>query len=266
MDDNYQDYVNRVVQMTLPTAYRAQLEFIQQSPKFIHHADGKVDTAYFPGYSIVTPPGREDSQNREMYEKMQEYQQKIKQVFEQAGYDNFIVPVTIDSFHFTVADLIWHTAFLDANQDPEFETKLRSLIGEILRDCQDLEPQIAQMRWQVIGIMLRTRAIGVCLAPSDAETYKKTLEIRRKVYQNSDLMALGIEQQYHFTGHLTLGYFGKIPADLDRDKLAESLNELNQQWLDTQNDFSFERIELRKFEDMMNYHRQPDWPFLQLRG
>jgi hypothetical protein len=92
------------------------------------------------------------------------------------------------------------------------------------------------------------------------------LEIRRKVYQNSDLMALGIEQQYHFTGHLTLGYFGKIPADLDRDKLAESLNELNQQWLDTQNDFSFDRIELRKFEDMMNYHRQPDWPFLQLRG
>ncbi|MDE5112426.1 MAG: DUF1868 domain-containing protein, partial [Trichodesmium sp. St7_bin2_1] len=34
MDDTYQNYINRVAQMTLLKNYKSQLEYIQPSPKF----------------------------------------------------------------------------------------------------------------------------------------------------------------------------------------------------------------------------------------
>jgi len=62
--------------------------------------------------------------------------------------------------------------------------------------------------------MVMTRSVGVCLAPTDENSYKQILEFRRSIYQNPDLIALGIEQQYHFTAHITLAYFGDTGPNL----------------------------------------------------
>jgi hypothetical protein len=76
-------------------------------------------------------------------------------------------------------------------------------------------------------------------------------------------MGLGIEQHYHFTAHITLGYFGEITADLDRVKLSNLLSELNQQWLLNFPEIVVHRAELRKFDNMTNYYRQPDFTSLE---
>src|SRR3712207_2457399 len=112
--------------------------------------------------------------------------------------------------------------------------------------------------------MLRPRAIAVCLAPHDESSYKRMLEFRRAIYQNPGLIALGIEQQYHFTAHVTLGYFGEIPGQLDRDRTSNTLSELNQQALiEEASTFWIRWAHLRKFDDMMRYYREPDWPILE---
>ncbi len=89
--------------------------------------------------------------------------------------------------------------------------------------------------------------------------------LRRMIYQNPDLIALGIEQQYNFTAHITLGYFGEAAAAADRDRLSESLIHLNQQWIGAENlhEIWVHRAELRKFDDMTRYYRQPDWAVLE---
>jgi hypothetical protein len=76
------------------------------------------------------------------------------------------------------------------------------------------------------------------------------------------LIALGIEQHYHFTAHVTLAYFGEVSSDLDRTSFSTNLSELNEKWLFNLPEFSINRVELRKFDNMTHYYREPDWPIL----
>lgn len=108
-----------------------------------------------------------------------------------------------------------------------------------------------------------TRAIGVCLAPRDESSYEEIVQFRRAIYQNPSFMALGIEQQYHFTAHITFGYFGTIPSDLDRHQISTVLSDFNHQWMDSPQELLIKRAELRKFDDMTRYYREESWPVLE---
>jgi hypothetical protein len=260
LDETYQTYLNRVARLTLPDTYRSQLQHIQESPKFQLLPDGNREAAPFPGYTVVTPPWGEDPPNSAFYESLQQLQQQLVQQLD-AG---LMVPVPPDSFHLTLADLIWDSAYRDAEREnPEFEKQLKERIGESFQKSQQFLTGGNSICWQLLGLMIRPRAIAVCLAPTDETSYKRLLEFRRSIYQNPGLIALGIEQQYHFTAHITLGYFGTILPHLDRDRLSNTLLELNREALPEEAiALCIRRAELRKFDDMMRYYREPDWPIL----
>ncbi|WP_208821641.1 DUF1868 domain-containing protein [Tolypothrix sp. PCC 7910] len=262
MDDNYQTYLNRVARMTLPEAYRSQVQHIQESSKF-QPDSGSRQAAPFPGYTLITPPAEEATENSAFYTQLKGYQQKL---LELPTNSNLIVPVPDSSFHLTLADLIWDSAYRDAcEKNPQFEQQLCSCVGEIFQEYQkSLSADSQRIHWQVLGLIVMPRAIGVCLVPQDERCYEQVIKLRRTIYQNSQLMALGIEQHYHFTAHITLGYFGEISPELDRTKFSTMLSELNQQWLLNSPEFLIDRVELRKFDDMTRYYRQPDWPTLAI--
>ena len=257
MDDNYQTYLNRLARMTLPETYKSQVQHIQESPKFVPAVGGRKPVP-FPGYTIITPPSEEDAANNSVYTNLQYCQEQILQHF-----PGLMVRVPPASFHLTLADLIWANAFLDATENPEFEAKLRSRISQIFEHTQPLVSGGQQIKFQLLGLMIMPRAIAVSLVPTDESTYDRIVKFRRALYQNGDLIGLGIEQQYGFTAHVTLGYFGDIPPDLDRDRLSRTLSDLNLQWLDNPQQMSVKRAELRKFDDMTRYYREPDWPILE---
>ena len=259
MDDTYQAYVNRAARLTLLDTYKSQVEHIQESPKFRPQPGGGREPVAFPGYTVITPPSGEELENAAFYTSLDECQQALQAGLEMGAF----VPVPKESFHFTLADLIWDSAYLDAIKNPEFEGQLRSRIGNCFTDRKSTLVGDIPIRWMVLGLMVRTRAIGVCLAPRDESSYKQIWELRRSIYQNSDLMALGIEQQYHFTAHITLGYFGDLGSGLDRDRFSAILSNLNDQWLDAPQEIWIHRAELRKFDDMTRYYRESDWPILE---
>lgn len=256
MDENYQTYLNRAVRLTLPETYRSQVQHLQESPKFqLETAKGR-QPAPFPGYTIVTPPGSEDPKNAALHESLKRYQQ---QLLHKLGVALF-VPVPPESFHLTLADLIWDSAYRDATQEkPEFEGQLQDQIATIFRQSQAMT-EGKPLQFQALGLMVMPRAIAVCLAPADEHSYDRVLKLRRAVFQNSDLIGLGIEQQYYFTPHITLGYFGSIPSSKALAELGDSFVQLNQQWLEQETkEFWVDRAELRKFDDMTHYYRKPDW-------
>jgi len=242
--------------MTLLQSYKSQLEYIQPSPKFKKLINGQVEAVNFPGYTVITPPGEEDSQNSKFYQRLQQCQE---QLIELLG-TNLMIPVPADSFHLTLADLIWDSAFINASQhNPQFEEKLRSCIAESFQELST-STNGHQVQWQIFGIVVMTRAIGVCLVPKDEKSYQQILKLRRSIYQNPNFIALGIEQQYHLTAHVTLGYFGEIPSNLDIPGLADRISELNHQWLELTSEILVHQGELRKFDDMIYYYRESDWP------
>ncbi len=253
MDDTYQDYINRVARLTLPATCSMQLQGIQQSPKF---ADGQATS--FPGYSIVTPPGEGDAANSDFYRQLETLQQQLSLQLE----SDLLIYLPPESFHFTLADLIWDNTYSQVLEtNPNFESNLRKRIAEIFQQYQSTIEIIKPIRWQLWGMVVRPRAIMACLIPENQDSYDKIVQLRRFVYQDKGLVDLGIEQQYDFTAHVTLGYFGNIPSNLNRDRLCVTLSQMNDRLIETQlPTFNIERAELRKFDSMINYYRESDWP------
>jgi hypothetical protein len=246
--------------MLLPEAYKSQVQHIQESSKF--QLDSGVRQAVpFPGYTLITPSADEESENSTFYTKLKAYQQELLQL---PVNSDLIIPVPPASFHFTLADLIWDSAYRHAyEKNPEFEQQLHSCCNEIFQQYQQsITPGNNPISWQMLGLIVMPRAIAVCLVPKDEHCYEQIIKFRRTIYQNPKLIALGIEQNYHFTAHITLAYFGQISPDLDRGKFSTLLSQLNQQWLSDSPEFLIHRVELRKFDDMTRYYREPDWPSL----
>ncbi len=252
MNETYQAYINRVAQLTLPATYSAQLQTIQQSPKFV---DGQAVS--FPGYSVITPPSNEDRINQGFYTKVQLIQQQLLKQLE----SDLIIPLPPESFHLTLADLIWGDSYQQAvSENTEFEDKLRLQINHSFQQYQNLEQNFNNVQWQLWGLSIRPRAIIACLAPKDQESYDAILNLRRCLYQNKGLIGLGIEQQYDFTAHITLGYFNKISPDLNRAQLCIIISQIADSLLDGEP--AIMKIlsgELRKFDNMIHYYRQSDW-------
>lgn len=248
------------MRLVLPETYQSQVQHIQVSPKFRPGADDvEYQPVPFPGYSIITPVASDDADNSTLYKHLTHYQQQTLHLLG----SRLFIPVPPASFHLTLADLIWDSAYrhaVDAN--PSFDTQLQACIGEIFQQSQVLT-EGNPIPLQAVGLMVMTRAIALCLAPTEEHTYERILKFRRAVYQNSKLIGLGIDQQYYFTPHITIGYFGDTASE-DRSQLSQRFEELNQQWLDQDpQTFSVYKAELRKFDDMTDYRREPDWPSFQ---
>ncbi len=252
MKETYQEYINRVGKLTIGSTHILQLKTLQKSPKF---SEGKAVS--FPGYSVITPPSKEDKLNESFYEKIKVFQQELHQFID----SGFIIPLPPPSFHFTIADLIWDSSYQQAiAENPSFSEQLREQIAKSFNEYRAIKNQFSTIEWQLYGTAIRPRALMSCLVPKNEESYQAIIELRSYIYQNSGLMALGIEQQYDFTAHVTLGYFGDIPENLDRELLANTITKINDLLLeDTFPVLKINRIELRQFDDMLIYYRKPDW-------
>jgi len=252
LDESYQDYINRVARLTLPGACSMQLQTIQQSPKFV---DGKAMS--FPGYSVITPPSVEDLANKSFYSRVETVQQQLSQQLEA----DLVIPLPLESFHLTIADLIWDDTYRRVTKEnPDFEHELREQVAVSFKQYQEEVGKIAPLAWQLWGIVVRPRAVMACLVPKDQDSYESIIKLRRTLYQNAGLIGLGIEQQYDLTAHITLGYFGNVPAEINRDRLCVTLSQINDYLVESEiPTFTIERAELRKFENMIDYTRESDW-------
>jgi hypothetical protein len=255
LDENYQTYLNRVMRLTLPETYRSQVQNIQESPKFQRDAPSGWRANPFPGYTVITPPSAEDQHNARVYDYLQVFQAKISQ---QLG-DDLFIPLPAESFHLTLADLIWDSAYDHAkSENPDFDKQLPERMAQSLQIFQPLSMG-QPIRLQILGLFVMPRALGVCLAPTDEFSYERILKLRRTIYQNSGIIGLGIEQQYYFTPHITLGYFGSM-AGVDHEALSQTLDDLNQSWVGSEpQDFWVQQAEFRQFDDMTAYKREADW-------
>ncbi|USR91177.1 DUF1868 domain-containing protein [Phormidium yuhuli AB48] len=260
MDNTYQDYLERIAHLTTPATHGSKLEHIVESPKFKATEDGRREPVAFPGYSIITPPGREDRANAEFYQVMADCQTRIAQ---RLGASLFAI-VPPESFHLTLADLIWDGAYEEAGYDPQFDPKLQRCIGEIFEQIQPNLSSPQSPQWQMSGLVVMPRAIAVTLNPTNEAAYDRIIALRRALYQSRALMELGIEQQYNLTAHITLGYFGKATEPLDCQELAQFLDACAQEAMAAAPPFWVKRAELRKFTDMTRYERSPNFPVLSL--
>jgi len=255
VDETYQAYLNRVTKLTLPNAYRNQIQNIQESPKF--HGGMAVP---FPGYTINTP-GEADGRNQNFYARLVSTQALMMAAVEEME-PGLILPVPSESFHLTVADLIWDSNYYEAlAHTSDYEGQLCDRLAQSFTKYQASIPERGPIKLQIVGLLVRPRAVAIVLVPIDELSYHKMLQLRRAVYQNSGLIALGIEQQYPFTAHIPLGYFAHTLNPDHHDRFLEIIMNLNDRWLGAEPEIlRSHRAELHKFDDMNHFYHQPQFP------
>lgn len=246
--------------LTRPETYQFQWQHVQSSPKFLPTGvPGQYEPAPFPGYTVMTPPAGEDAHNQVFYSDLETLQ---KQLHDHLGSELFI-PLPPDTFHLTVADLIWGADYqATAQEKPNFDNQL---LDCLTRTFQRIQPQDGNLLFKPVGLMLMNRAIGLCFIPADESTHQGITHLRRTLYQNPEIIALGIEPQYPYTAHITLGYLGSIPPTLEGDRLSSDLTRLNEVWqqnpqTEKRAGLTLHRAELRKFDSMVNFYRASQWP------
>lgn len=256
MDGNYQEYINRVVQMTSPANYEQQLDNIQSSPKF-----NQGNPVEFPGFSLITPPWAEDNINNNFYQFLEKAQTQLKQLLG----ENLFIVLPPQTFHITIADLIWEKSYLNAvKANSQFDDLLIKQISNIFQQYNNIITINNPLELEVLGLSIFPRAIAVCLAPTEA-SYEPIIKLRQLIYQDEQIIKLGIEQQYEFAAHVTLGYFGKVDENLNPEQVKSVLINISDQWLEEVPPlFQIKNIELRKFNDMVTYIRQPNWATITL--
>lgn len=256
MDETYQDYINRVARQTLPASHNTQLKSIQSSPKF---ADGQP--VPFPGYSIITPLSEEDSINTEFYTHLETLQKELLQQID----SGLLIPLPAETFHLTLADLIWENAYSQAvEENTNFEQELRQEIQATFEQYQQEISLDKPIAWQLLGLVIRPRALVACLVPKDRESYEAIVQLRRSIYQSGKLIGLGIEQQYDYTAHLTLGYFGEMADEKLGNRFVIIISQINDRLLETPEQIlTIHQVQLRKFDNMIHYYREPDWAVIE---
>lgn len=254
MDETYQAYLNRVARQTHPDTYRSQVQNLQESPKF-----NAGQPLPFPGYTINTP-GEADAANQTFYQNLQQAQAELVELLG----TNLLIALSSESLHFTVGDLIWDATYRHAVADnPDFENQLCACLDQSFRQYEALEAARSPIQLQLLGLLLRPRSIGVVLAPIEESSFSRLMQLRRAIYQNSDLINLGVEQQYPFTAHITLGYFNAIPPELDRAQLCDQLLGFNDRWVGTEPQIlRSSQAALYQFEDMTHFEHRPDFPLV----
>lgn len=278
MDDTYQVYVNRLAGMISRDAYYSQAQNIQSSSKYQQTDSGRWQAVSFPGYTVITPTWQDApaTTNQAVYQRLQDYQTRLVEAFP----PNLLVPVPAESFHITIADLIWDDAYRHANQDANFAAQLQEQMTDSFLKSQSLR-STEPVEWQILGLTLRQRAIAVGLVPKNEASYNRVCSLRRQIYQNPDLVALGIEQQYHFTAHITLGYFADVEGAKNfwskngsagageesqsspfAAEMSQILSQFNDEWLNPDNPavMTINQAQLYQFDSMTQYHHPPDWP------
>lgn len=258
MDDFYQAYLDRLAAMVQPRNYQSTLQYLQKSPKFSQSDDGKVTAVSFPGYTLMSRPQSEDSVNGVAYTNLQSLYQQMATAFP-AG---TLAALPLASYHMTIADLIWDSAYHDRRLNTSYDDQFRHRLADVLAQVETQVVGPAPVSWQVLGCMIMPRAIGVCLVPHSEASYSRTLEVRRAIYQDAALMGLGIDQQYHFTAHVTLAYVADVLPTLDRAAIAHHFQTINTTLAQTPITLDLDRAELRHFADMTSYTRAADWPVL----
>jgi hypothetical protein len=248
-----QNYIHRVTPTILPKIHQQQLENICKSAKF----DGENPVS-FPGYTIMTPTWQDDQYNSHFYNQLQLLQQELLENLPKG----LLIPVPPSTFHLTIADLIWDNDYREAiAKNHDFFSQLKDYIADSFEDYISSFSTSTPLKFQLLGLTVFPRALVISLVPDNEFNYNQIISLRRCLYQNPDLVGLGIEQQYDFTAHITLGYFGEVTDNLERDSVVKILDNLNQQWIEKESPtLTVKKVQLRQFDDMITYNWEPTYP------
>ena len=173
-------------------------------------------------------------QESELFRKLCDLQETIKEEFEQAGLGGIFSFLEPESFHMTVCDI-------DAGPDPT-QIRLDDRIEQVQRAFEQIGKP-GKVSALIKGIGLTRTITALVRFDSEPGELAKVLAMEREIKQ-----ATG-EDAREFTGHISLAYLVQRPGAAT-DEIKEILLPYEDRVL---GEFSFSQLDLAYFSDMNTY-------------
>ena len=161
-------------------------------------------------------------------------------------------PVPPETFHLTVADLIWgdkYTALIQSQGGEIQNTQMFQRVDDILKG---VDGRLLTQNATIVGVGGFPGAVVAFVNVDDA-AYRSIITFRDKIYSDLILAQYGVFRERPFLGHITLGYIEGVPPQ----GLDDALNDIRfttdftlPQWT-----FELSDVGIYRFSNMSEYYQ-----------
>ncbi len=119
-------------------------------------------------------------------------------------------PVPPETFHLTVADLIWGDKYAALIQSQGCEMQNTQIFQRVNAIFQGLEIRSLTQHATIVGVGGFPGAV-VAFVNFEEAVYNRIMTLRDKIYTDLILAQYGVFRERPFLGHITLGYIEGVP-------------------------------------------------------
>jgi len=253
MEMNYVDYLKHVENVLEEATIREFASQLKTFGKFRESRDGLWEPVPYSGYTLITPTFQADPKNADFYRLLSDIREEL--------FWNILLPGIVwapsIALHLTIGRLISGDAFtcIMNSREEEFLLALSQLFSQI----SSTRP--GSLNYEVKGLSIFPQGVlAAIVSPVTEDDYKPLQAFRDCLYTDKILNNLGVERKRSFHGHITLFYIEDKLFRNERRKLADALIDINKRFFSTPLPFNLTRAEVRKFDDLSEFHRRDHWP------
>lgn len=255
LDLSFQDYTQRQLHEISLEGIQASVNQISPSGHFSFRNSNWVPEPY-EGFAILSMT-QDNPGNVHLNERLKELQIEIESIFNHPG--TFYSLPTV-SYHQTIANTLSAERFQKHIKVPGLEKDYPEIIGNAFRKIHSFNEN-EPIRMSMVGLSIFRTAIGILGIFKKEDDYFRILRFRQKFYSNHPLQELGIRMTRPFIGHITLGYFEKVPDPGEAQLLSNKIQELNHELFKVPPVFFISQAGLRKYLNLSQFDRKDEFPY-----
>lgn len=227
---------------------------IKQSDKF-YYAQKEWFKKPYRGYAIVSMVNN-NTGNRPLQNQLQEIQQELLDNFPQ---ENILFPLPTNSYHQTIANTLSDHRFQKYVIDNKLEEEYPYIIQQAFDDVV-LDKIVQPIEMKMAGLSIFGSAIGMLGIIKNEDDYKRITDFREFLYTNPELNQIDIKRTRPFIGHITLFYIGQNLDELQQERLATLINDINRKIEKASPTFFIHHAELRSYEELSCFEKRKGYP------
>ena len=251
---NFETYNVRQRYEVTPQGLRKRAENIRATDKFKSHL-GIWEKLPYPGYAVVSMHN-DGPENEDLKGELVRLQQLLAAKLNDSS-KYYLLPV--DSFHQTIANTLSGERF---KKNVIAQGKENHFTGIISQAFEKIQPTRSEgpIEMKLIGVGIFGSALGVLGTFSRKEDFETIIRFREQFYSNSVLNLTDIRRTRPFIGHVTLMYVDGDFSEGERVQLGEICSYVNKTLEGRSLIFKITKAELRSYEDLSAFERQPHYP------
>lgn len=249
--DNYNQWQNNAVSFE---NLRTQSHKLKATDKYVYN-DGKWSIPDYEGFAVISSVNANPDNDYCLSQLINLRENLITLLQNKSNY--YWLPE--ESYHQTIANTLSSERFIKNIKEPgltdQYPGFIKSAFDKISVPSSPDPVTIKMLGFNVFGSCIAL--LGIFENEFD---YNRIMMFRNQFYSNPELNSLGIKLTRPFIGHITYAYVGLELTDIEKAELADILNDINSEIINTNIIFKISLTELRYFKNLSKFYKTPDYP------